>query len=266
MKIREITCKSGLGRSFLPGLDYALNPYRGCEHACIYCYSPAVLGENRKWGEFVDVRINMPFILSKELKKLEKGVVGISTVTDPYQPVEKRYELTRKCLELLLKHDFPISIQTKSPLVLRDLDLFKRFSNAEVGLTITTLNDEVRKLYEPNSSRIEERLAVLEEIGKFVPTFVFLGPIMPYITDRNDDLEKLIDRLAKAQVRTLMVDRLRLKTGLWQNIQNFLLEYDATLIPKYKDIFWSRNNYFEEVAKRIENLCKRFNLKCEIYV
>ena len=142
MKIRQISCKTALSPSKLPGIDYSLNPYRGCEHRCAYCYAPNVLKINReKWGDFVDVKVNIPHILSKELKMRKPGVVGISTVTDPYQSVEKKFKITRYCLEQLLKHDFPINIQTKSSMVIRDIDLISKFSNAEVMVSIATLND-----------------------------------------------------------------------------------------------------------------------------
>ena len=118
MNVTTISCKSALSQSRLLGYDYALNPYRGCEHGCSYCYAPYVLHEDREWGGFVDVKLDIPSVLSKELGRRKKGVVGISTVTDPYQPIEKKYELTRTCLEHLLRHDFPICIQTKSALAL----------------------------------------------------------------------------------------------------------------------------------------------------
>ena len=133
MYVGELSCKAALSRSGLPGFDYALNPYRGCQHGCIYCYSPETLREKRvcyspetlrekrEWGSFVEVKRNIPGVLAKELRRLKKGVVGIGTVTDAYQPVEERYGVTRRCLEQLLRRDFPICIQTKSSLVERDI-------------------------------------------------------------------------------------------------------------------------------------------------
>ena len=127
MKVTEITCKTALNPSSLPGLVYSLNPYRGCQHKCAYCYVPNVLRIKRcKWGEFVNVKTNIPVVLSKELRNKKQGVVAISTVTDPYQPIEKKYLLTRFCLEQLLRADFPISIQTKSDLVTRDINIISK--------------------------------------------------------------------------------------------------------------------------------------------
>jgi DNA repair photolyase len=139
--------------------------------------------EERKWGTFVDVKRNLPTVLSKEVRKKRKGVVGISTVTDAYQPIEKKYEITRMSLEQLLKEDFPICIQTKSDLVLRDLDLINRFSDVEVGFTIAFPDEKIRRVFEPNAAPIEKRLSALktlEEEG--VSTWAFVGPILPHLT------------------------------------------------------------------------------------
>lgn len=269
MLTRETTCKTALVRSGLPNLDYALNPYRGCEHACIYCYAPSVLRygseEGQKWGDFVDVRKNMPKVLSKELRGgKKKGTVGISTVTDPYQPAEKIYEVTRNCLEVLLEKDFPISIQTKSSLVLRDLDLLKRFSRCEVGFTITSIDDEIREKYEPGSSSFEEKLAAMRELSENgIVTWVFLGPIMPFITEKGEDLERLLSEISK-DVDYILIDKLRLKRGLWSNIESFLNEYNPRLVPIYSDILYSKNDYFSEVKSRIINLCRKYNISYEV--
>ena len=262
MKINEIVCKTALSASKLPGLNYALNPYRGCEHNCVYCYAPAVLKEKRKWGSFVDVKRNLPNILAKELKKKKKGRVGIGTVTDAYQPAEKKYEITRRCLEILLKHDFPVCIQTKSSLVLRDVDLIKKFSDMEVGFTITTIDDKARKKYEMCSSSVEERLNALRILGENnIHTWVFIGPVMPYITEKN--IDKLIENIAKVRVKNVIVDKLNLKPGMWEKIKTFLLEYYPELMQEYEAILFTKNDYFEKVENKIFMICEEYGIKCE---
>jgi DNA repair photolyase len=261
MKIKRAACKSALSPSRLLGYTYALNPYRGCQHACAYCYAPYVLHEDRRWGRFVDVKENIPAVLSKELKRKEKGVVGISTVTDPYQPVEKKYELTRRCLEQLLRYDFPICVQTKSSLVLRDLDLLEKFSQKEVGFTLTTIYDEARKKYEPNASSVEERLNALETLtNKGITTWAFLGPIMPYITTKNNDLEALISALKKAKIAYVMVDRLNIKRGMLPNLMDFIKREFPHLEERYRLL---SKGYFEEVKKEIMKLCRDYDLRYE---
>jgi DNA repair photolyase len=133
MIIKEISAKSILSKSKVTA--YTINPYIGCEHGCTYCYARFMkrfTGHKEAWGEFVDAKINAPILLESEIKKKKVGKVWISGMCDPYQPLEKKYELTRKCLEILLKHQWPVTIQTKSNLVLRDIELFKKFKDIEV--------------------------------------------------------------------------------------------------------------------------------------
>ncbi len=254
----EIKVKTALSHSALPGIDYALNPYRGCAHACIYCYAPCVIHWDKgKWGDVVEVKMNLPRILSKELRKKKKGVVGLGTVTDPYQPAEKKYEITRRCLEVLLMHDFPVCIQTKSSLVRRDMELLKRFSNIEVGITLTTLDDSVREKLEPGASGIEERLRTLSELSRNgIGTWVFLGPVMPYITDTL----ALIDAIAGMKPKYVLVDRLRLKKGMWKGIREFI---QPELLSAYERIFLAGEEYYGEVFERFMRKCEQKGLRCE---
>ena len=150
MKLREIKAKNILSKSQI--YDYALNPYVGCQHICVYCYAKFMkrfTGHRESWGEFVDVKINAPELLVSEVNRKKIGRVWISGVCDPYQPVEKRYELTRRCLAILAEKGWPFTVQTKSFLVLRDIELLKSAKGAEVGLTITTEDEKIRKIFEP---------------------------------------------------------------------------------------------------------------------
>ena len=217
MKTSEITCKYAMSPSGLPGYDYAINPYRGCGHGCAYCYAPDILWEEREWGTFVDVKRNLPKILSKEVKKRKKGIVGIGTVTDAYQPAEKRFEVTRHALKQLLKEDFPICIQTKSDLVLRDVDLIKKFSDAEVGFTVAFLNENTRKLFEPNASTIERRIDALHKLGdEGIRKWAFVGPLLPHVAEQ--EYVELAERLAYTGVDHVLVDRLNMKRSTRKNI------------------------------------------------
>jgi DNA repair photolyase len=243
MKITEVECKTALSKSNLPGLDYSLNPYRGCQHSCAYCYVPNVLRIKRNnWGKFVDVKTNIPNVLSNELRKKKPGVVAISTVTDPYQAVEKKYKLTRYCLEQLLIHNFPISIQTKSNLIVRDIDLISKFTDIEVILSIGTLNDNERKQLEPHTSSISDRIEVLKKFSEIgINTSVFFGPIYPTVTDK--DLRFLVDELDKFGIKEIMVDRFNLKPGIKENVISamstnpfFLNKFSYNLQENYNSI------------------------------
>ncbi len=183
MKVREIFAKTVLTRTAIAGFDYCLNPYVGCGHGCHYCYASFMkrfTGHKEPWGAFIDVKVNAPSLLKKQLKRAKPGVVAISTVTDPYQPVERRYRITRRCLEALLDQEFPVNLLTRSPLCLRDIDLFKRFEKIEVGLTITTHDENVKKIFEPHSPAIESRAKALRTLHlEKVRTYAFVGPMLP---------------------------------------------------------------------------------------
>ncbi len=241
MKTNEIKCKTALSKSLLPGLDYSLNPYRGCQHTCAYCYVPNVLRIKRStWGSFVDVKTNIPIILSKELKSKKPGVVAISTVTDPYQPIEKKYKLTRYCLEQLLLRDFPVCIQTKSDLIIRDIDLISKFSKAEVMFSIATLDDSKRKLLEPYSSTIKERFIALKKCSdRGIKTSIFFGPVYPTI--KLEDLPIIIDAFIENGATEIMVDKLNLKPGIKENVEKILKSDISKNIANYdlikKNIF-----------------------------
>ena len=252
MKIREIKCKTALSKSNLPGLDYSLNPYRGCQHNCAYCYVPNVLGIKRnEWGSFVDVRTNIPIVLSKELKNKKHGVVAISTVTDPYQPIEKKYKLTRYCLEQLLIHDFPVCIQTKSDLATRDIDLISKFSKAEVMFSIGTLNDNERKILEPYSSPIQNRLDALKQFSnEGIETSVFFGPI--YLTVKTSDISTIIDNFIQFGATEIMIDKLNLKPGIKDNI--------VDVFPPYKELI-ENVSYHQKLFDEIMRVCKEKKVK-----
>ena len=202
--VKEIQAKSVLNKSKI--FDYCLNPYTGCQINCRYCYARLFMkrysGHKEAWGDFVDVKINAPEVLQKQLGRAKRGTVWISSVCDPYQPLEASYQLTRRCLKELIKKQFPVNIQTKSNLVLRDLDLFKEFEEIEVGFTITTDDEKVSKLFEPKASPVKDRLAALAQIhSSGIKTFVFVGPLLP------GNPEKLIENLEE-KADTIFIDKM----------------------------------------------------------
>jgi DNA repair photolyase len=181
MQIREIRAKTILTKSGIT--DYCVNPYMGCGHGCAYCYAQLIIRKfhpQKKWGSFIDVKINAPGLLEKEIAKAKRGVVMLSSVTDPYQPLEAKYELTRKCLEILQEHDFPVTILTRSPLVTRDIGIFSQFRECEIGLSITTNDNEVKQIFEPLTPTFEARISALKQLHEAgLRTYAFIGPILP---------------------------------------------------------------------------------------
>ena len=209
MVLREIYARSILSKSQV--FDYVVNPYIGCQHNCVYCYARFMRRFTRHkepWGEFVDVKINALALLKHEIDKRPPGRVWVSGECDPYQPLETTYELTRRSLEILIQYGWPITVQTKSPLVLRDIDLLRRNDKVEVGLSVTTADDGVRKLFEPGAPPIKERIEALEELRLAnIRTYAMIAPMLP-------GAERLADQL-NGKVDYVLVDRMNYHYGDW---------------------------------------------------
>ena len=209
MIIKEIKVKTILSTSKV--YDWVINPYVGCQHGCSYCYARFMkrfTGHKEPWGEFVDVKINAVDLLYGEITKKKRGRVWVSGVCDPYQPLEARYNLTRQCLEILAQNNWPVTIQTRSPLVLRDIDILKEMQGLEAGLSITTADDAIRKLFEPNASPISERIKALDELHKAgIKTYAMVAPMLP-------GAEKLAE-LLKGKIDFLLIDRMNYHYADW---------------------------------------------------
>jgi DNA repair photolyase len=181
MIVKEVFAKSILSKSQI--YDYTINCYVGCSHSCRYCYAAFMkrfTGHKERWGEFVDVKLNAPELLAKEIIRKRAGRVWVSGVCDPYQAAEKKYKLTGMCLEILAAKRWPVTIQTKSSLVLRDIEILKRAKDTVVGFSIATADEKMKKLFEPGASPIKERLAALGVLhAGGITTFAMIAPILP---------------------------------------------------------------------------------------
>ncbi len=243
--MKEIYCKTALTNSKVPGIDYSLNPYIGCQHACIYCYVPSLLHIDREEWKNVKVKKNLPNILMKELKKKSKGIVGLSTSTDAYQPIEKIYEITKKCLKLLLKHNWPIDILTKSKLVERDLSLIKKFERAKVGVTITTLKEEK---WEGGAKPMERLKTIKKFANNNIHSYIFFGPIFPLINEK--EIEYCIEEFISAGVNEIILDKLHVKKGIMEEIKKaYPQQYQEIKKAIYGDFYSKTFKKIKEYAK-----------------
>jgi DNA repair photolyase len=244
MKIREIKAKSILSKSKV--FDYVLNPYIGCAYGCTYCYARVMkrfTGHKEPWGKSVDVKINAAELLQKEIQKKKRGRVWISGMCDPYQPLERQYEITRKCLQIFCENEWPVTIQTKSPLVLRDLDILKNFESAEVGFTITTADEKIRKIFEPHAPSIQARINALEKLKKAnISTYAMIGPILP-------KAEKLVEML-RGKVDYVLLDRMNYHYADW-------------VYNKHKLEYAMSNEFFYKKAKELVEAFKNEGIKCK---
>ncbi len=249
MIVKEVQAKSILNKSKI--FDYCLNPYTGCQTSCRYCYARLFMrrysGHKEPWGEFVDVKVNAPALLRKQIQKAKKGTVWISSVCDPYQPLEAKYKLTRRCLQELLEKQFPVNIQTKSKLALRDLDLFEQFEVIDVGFTTTTDDERLAKLFEPMASPVKDRIDALQRIHEAgIRTFAFIGPLLP------GNPEKLVERL-EGKVDYVYIDR---------------MNYVSTIRGFYDELGLNEaltNRFFSENRDRLIRELRRRRMSFEVF-
>lgn len=218
LEIREVHAETALTACTYPGLVWSLNPYLGCAHACTFCYVPEVRHEDRDdWGGYVHVKRNLPTVLAREVRSKDPGRVSISTATDPYQFAESRCRVTRRCLEVLARAGWPVGVLTRSPLVTRDLDLLARFDDAQVGLSLPTLDDKARAALEPHAPSVEARLSTLADLAEAgLAPFVSFAPAYP--PTGGFDAERIADRLADAGVRAVTAGRLQMREGVRQSM------------------------------------------------
>lgn len=263
MKIKEIKAKSILTKSGLPGVDFVINPYIGCTHSCKYCYADFMKRftghSNEKWGEFVDIKVNAPDKLIPS--KIPKGdLILFGSVTDSYQPIEAKYKITRKCLQKLLATQPKIEILTKSPLIIRDIDLLKQFKNLRVGVSIGILDEKSAKELEPCVVSPKQRLYILKQLNKAgIKTYLFISPIFPEISD----VSKLIN-LAKDYVDEIYFENLNIRVNNRKSILNFIKKNNPELEELYKSLPKNKT-YWNNLKKNIIKECKDKKLKYKIF-
>ena len=194
--LRQVRASSILGRSRVPGMDLGINPCGGCAFGCTYCYATFMgrhLGRpDGDWGTWVHVKANLHQVLDRELRRgrARDAAIVMSSVTDPYQGVERRFQLTRRALGLLLHHR-RLMVMTKGPLVTRDIDLLSPL-DSDVGLSLTTAHDELSRCFERQAPPVSRRLEALAELNAAgLRTFVFLGPLFPHLVDQPEQLDAL---------------------------------------------------------------------------
>jgi len=172
-------------------------------------------GHTEPWGQFVDAKVKAPELLQREITRKKRARVWISGVCDPYQPIEAKYRLTRQCLEILAQNDWPVTIQTRSPLVLRDLDILQTGREFEVGMSVTTADDRIRQLFEPNAPPIEARIHALDELHQNgLRTFVMIAPMLPGSESLAEMLVGKVDSVILDRMNYHHADRICRRYGL----------------------------------------------------
>ncbi len=266
-----ITRTKGGIKAFLKGLPVrlSLNPYIGCSHCCVYCYNKFLIRFRKEYKTLEDicnviiVKENLPEILEKEIKRAERSVLWIGSVSDPYQPIEKKYEITRKCLEILVGENFPFSIYTKSNLIIRDLDLING-ALSEVIFTITSLDKGFKRIFEPRSPNYDKVLEALEETSKVTDTRIAILPIIPSFNDNIEMLKELIKEVKYRGAKNIFIGFLRLTPLVIKNMRKKLGEKFNEIWKYYGEKFAGAIIPKEEYRKKILKELFKFSKEIDV--
>ena len=272
MNVPTLHAKSILTKSSLPGVDYVINPYTGCTFSCLYCYacfmSRSVNKAANTWGSYVYIKENAALLTERDLPRIirnaeKKGLpypnLLFSSVTDAWQYIEKKCEVTRTILKVLARHHYPgcVSTLTKSPLIVRDSDLFKQLPNTKLGMTITSAENAISQFFEQKAPPVTERLKALEALNKEgFNTYVFIGPVFPHLLYNIEELEKLFRRIQEAGTRNLYVEHLNLAPQVQQRMMPLLSTAPQSIRDLYlnpqlkKSAKKTLTTYIDEFVKR----------------
>lgn len=256
-KLTQIQTKSILSKSNLPVADYSVNPYVGCQYKCKYCYASFMkkfTGHTESWGDFVDVKYWEPI---KNPSKYANKEIFIGSVTDPYQPLEAKYQRTRKLLQELQGSQCKISIATKSDLVLRDIDILKTFADARVSFSINTLDENFRKDMDYSVS-IKRKISAMQKLYESgIRTTCFISPIFPEITD-----VKAIIKECKDICNLIWLENLNLRGEYKPVILRYIKEKYPNLIALYDEIYrYNKKDYWFKLHEEIKKFCLQENLE-----
>jgi len=225
---------------FMEGYDYTLNPYSGCGFGCTYCYAAFFARDNEQkenWGYWVNVKENALSLLKKfRLKPITGKTVYMSSVTDPYQPIERKVELTRDILKELLQYHQPkLVIQTRSPIITRDIDLIKQFKAVQVNMTITTDSEKVRKIFEPLCPGNQSRLNAIKEISAAgIPSCITMTPLLP-LEDPHSFARSLLETgIKKFIIQPFHSDKGKFTAGTREQAMKL-----------FKELKWTNERYLE---------------------
>lgn len=261
IKLKEIKVNNYLTKSKLPSADYVINPYIGCTHGCKYCYASFMKKftyHDEEWGTFIDVKLCDSLI---DKKKLIGKTVFLSSVTDCYNHLEKKYELTRNILNQIKDVDCEINISTKSKLILRDLDILKQIKKLKVSISINTINESFKNDMDYASS-ISDRLNTLKKLhDNGIYVVLFMSPIFPYITEWKELIE-----ISKEYVDEYWFENLNLRGDYKYTILNYIKNKYNNYYDSYVDIYLNNNmEYWKNLSKDINNYCISNNINYKNY-
>jgi DNA repair photolyase len=248
---REEPCRSALNRVKGMMFDWSLNPYMGCVHRCTFCYvrdfeRRADRPSDERYGTSIRVKVNVAEVLRRELARPSwaRECVAIGAATDPYQPAEGRYRLTRACIEALGEERTPFSIITRGPMIVRDVDVLveaARRASVSVTFSIPTLDEDVWRKTEPSTAHPRQRLrAVARLVEAGIKTGVGMAPVLPGISDRPDQLRQVVKAAREAGATGVWTNLLFLRPGTREHFLEHLAEDWPELLPRYRELYSNR--------------------------
>ena len=272
---REVEVKSALNAVRGMPFEWSLNPFLGCAHACTYCFSRAYHARYREknvgtdFDSNIEVRVNIADVLRKELRRRHEGSLAIGTATDPYQPIEGKYRLTRRCLEALVDHPIPTSIVTKGPLVVRDIDVLKKLdekTDLTVYFSVPCVDEEVVRKTDPGTAPPRQRLRALRMLREAgIDAAVLCMPVLPGISDSEESLDAAARAASEAGATAFRHRPLKIDVEIQQYYYDFLATEFPVAVPFYARLYQGgvhpRKDYEQALEARVRRVRARYEFR-----
>ena len=273
---REVEVKSALNTVKGMPFDWSLNPWSGCAHKCVYCFARAYHARYREknvgsdFDSNVEVRVNIADVLRKELHRRRDGSLAIGTATDPYQPIEGKYQLTRRCLEALVDYPMPTSIVTKGPLVVRDIDVLKKLdekTDLTVYFSVPCVDEDIVRKTDPGAAPPRQRLRALRMLREAgIDAAVLCMPVLPGISDSEESLDAAARAASEAGATAFRHRPLKIDVEIQQYYYDFLEKEFPVVVPRYAALYQGgvhpAKNYERELEERVRRVRARYEF-CE---
>jgi len=262
--VEEIKCKTILNKTKMGFAEYTLNAYLGCVFGCSYCYVPVMRArrgqiDETQWGRWVQAKVNAPDVLRRQMLNVDSDArIAIGTATDSWQPIEKKYEISRRILKELSYYPNPVHVLTRSPLLIRDIDILTRIENLRVGVSLPTFDDQIRRAFEPEAPAIPGRVNLIKRlVTAGLRVRLFWCPILYGVHDNKSSVRDYVKRASELGVERIVWDTLNYTDMLWKPHLALLSEY-----RKLGNGRWQTSLSKDELRREIARCAREFNLNC----
>jgi DNA repair photolyase len=269
---REVVVKSAVNAVKGMPFDWSLNTFSGCAHKCTYCFARAYHARYREknvgtdFDSNVEVRVNIADVLRKELRRHREGSLAIGTATDPYQPIEGKYQLTRRCLEALVDYPMPTSIVTKGPLVVRDIDVLRKLdakTDLTVYFSVPCVDEEIVRKTDPGTAPPRQRLRALRMLRDAgLDAAVLCMPVLPGISDNEESLDAAARAASAAGATAFRHRPLKIDVEIRQYFSDFLATQFPALVPRYAELYqgsaYPTKDYERDLEERVRRVRSRY--------